>query len=311
MTDTTTAERDPLDIARDAIPGFRDVQTADAAVQQRLAELRGAAATPADLGAETFAAVTAGGPVPGDLGRRAWEAQQADEFRTAELQILMGVEKRLQNHGENTLRAGADEGLHALRPVLDELLDRARPMAAALRGVNDAQGAIDRGPDAVAAWSGIAGVVSRYAAIRNAQRTLSKFVIGDSVGTRYGSIGFRGIFNVWSEIENVTEIWPEWTPARSDGQTARPPWPVLYTHKPFEVQHDREWLLWLLSSPRVRLWVPTVDELTAAYVRQRDDAQQREDETPKQRSTGEPRRRPVHTRDADGDTHVEFETIED
>ncbi|MFI0533557.1 hypothetical protein ACH3XX_26385 [Streptomyces scabiei] len=312
MTTVTETERDPLDIARDAIPGFRAVQAADASVQQRLAELRSASVVQSgNLGAETFEAVTAGKPIPDDIGRRAVEAQRADEYRTTELQILMGVEKRLQNHGENTLRDGADHGLRALRPLLAELLDQARPMAAALRGVHDAQVAIDRGPKAIAAWSGFAAIVNRYAAIRGAQRKLCEYVIGESVGTTFGSVGFRGIFNVWSEIENVTEVWPEWTPAQKGERIVRPPWPVEYPHKPFEVQHDREWLLWLLSHPKVRLWVPTVGELTDAYVSQRGNALQRESEAPKQRVTGEPRRRPVRTHYPDGDMHTHFEKIED
>lgn len=311
MTDTTTSERDPLDIVRDAIPGFRAVQAALSAVQARLDELHSAPiAQHDDLVAETFEVVITGKPIPDNLGRRSVKATQAREVVAAELQILTGVEKRLNNHGENTLRAGADHGLRALRPVLAELLDQARPMVAALRGVHDAQGAIDRGPDAVAAWSGFAAIVNRYAAIRSTQRKLSQYVIGESVGTKFGSVGFRSIFNVWSEIENVAEVWPEWTPVQQGERIVRPPWPVEYPHKPFEVRHDREWLLWLLSNPKVRLWVPTIGELTAAYVSQHEDAAAREGAMPKPR-TGEPRRRPVHTRSADGAVHTEFENIED
>ncbi|MFJ8191104.1 hypothetical protein ACIQ8D_15225 [Streptomyces sp. NPDC096094] len=310
MTDTSTEQRDPLDIARDAIPGFRAVQTADRTVQQRLAELRAAPTVqPVNLGTEAFEAVTTGKPIPEDLGRRAVEAQRADEYRTAELQILMGVEKRLQNHGDNTLRDGADHGLRALRPVLDELLDQARPMAAALNGVHDAQGAIDRGPDAVAAWSGFAAIVTRYAGIRSAQRKLSQYVIGESVGTPFGSVGFRGIFDVWSEIENLTEVWPEWAPGQKGERIVRPPWPVEYPHKPFEVQHDREWVLWLLSDPKVRLWVPTVGELTDAYVAQRRDAGEQEGKAPAKRRTHETLKRPVRYRGSDGGEWAEYQEV--
>ncbi|MGC9408284.1 hypothetical protein [Streptomyces sp. DZ1-3] len=312
MTDTSTEQRDPLDVARDAIPGFRDAQGALAAVQERIEAVHSAPVTGADnLVAETLAAVTEGKPIPEDLGRRSVEATQARAFLAAELQILAGVERNLANRCENTTKAGADHGLCALRPVLDELLDQARPMAAALRGVHDAQGAIDRGPDTVAAWSGIAAVVQRYAAIRSAQRKLTEYVIGEAIGTKFGTVGFRGIFNVWSEIENVTEVWPEWTPAQRGERIVRPPWPVEYPNKPFEVRHDREWLLWLLSNPKVRLWVPTVGELTDSYVAQRSDALKREGEAPAQRVTGEPRRQPVRTRYPDGDVHVDFEKIED
>ncbi|MFI2227084.1 hypothetical protein [Streptomyces fradiae] len=309
---TDTAERDPLDIARDAIPDFRAVQAADAAVQQRLAELRsGTDRPPVDFATETFDAVLAGKPVPGDLGRRAVDAERADEHRQAELQILLGVEARLRNHGENTVKAGADEGLRALRPVLAELVDRARPMADALRGVHDAQAAIDRGADAVAAWSGMAAVVARYAAIREAQRKLSRMAIGEGFGTKYGTVGFGAVFHVWSEIENVTDVWPEWTPVRADGQIVRPPWPVPYPHKPFEVVHDREWVLWLLTAPKVRLWVPTVDELKKSYLGQRETAQKRATaETPPVR-TGEPRRVPRRHMDDEGELHVDFQTVED
>ncbi|MFI8483843.1 hypothetical protein [Streptomyces rubrogriseus] len=312
MTDTSTEQRDPLDIARDAIPDFRAVQAAIFTVKERIDALHSAPiAGPDNLVAETFEAVTAGKAVPEEIGRRSVEATHARENLLAELQILKAVEARLNNHGDNALRAGADHGLRALRPVLDELLDQARPMATALRGVHDAQGAIDRGTDAVAAWSGFAAVVDRYAAIRNAQRKLSEYVIGEAIGTQFGTVGFRGIFNVWSEIENLTEVWPEWAPAQKGERIVRPPWPVEYPNKPFEVQHDREWLLWLLSNPKVRLWVPTIGELTDAYVAQRGNAVQREGEAPEQRSTGEPRRRPVRTRYPNGDVHTHFEKIED
>ncbi|MFC8347862.1 hypothetical protein [Streptomyces sp. NPDC057280] len=303
MTETN-AERDPLDITREAIPGFRAVQAADAALQQRLKELRsGSGAQPVDLGADAFAALISGKPVPDDLGRRAWEAQQAGEFRAAELQILTGIERRLQNHGENTVKAGADEGLRALRPVLDELLDQARPMVAALHGVHDAQGAIDRGPDAVAAWSGMAAIVTRYKAIRDAQKTVARMAIGESLGTKFGSVGFASVFNVWSEIENVAELWPEWTPGGDS--TVRPPWPVVYQQRPFEVRHDREWVMWLLSTPQVRLWVPTIGELKKAWTTQREDAAARGDAGDSERVEHRGKR-PVRVRGGDGSEWSEY-----
>ncbi|MFI2714852.1 hypothetical protein ACH5AI_00710 [Streptomyces collinus] len=311
MTDTTTAEREPVDIALDAIPGFRAIQDAENVLQQRTTALRTGASVPqVDLVAEAFEALLAGKPLPEDLGRRAWEVTQAHEFREDEMNILAGVEKRLTNHGENTLRAGADHGLRALRPVLDELLGRARPMVEALRGVHDAQGAIDRGPDAVAAWSGFGAIVSRYAAIRSAQHKITRITMGQDVGTRFGSVGFNSVFRVWSEIENVAEVWPEWLSAQNGERAVRPPWPVRYPNRPFEVQHDREWVMWLLSNPKVRLWVPTIGELTEAWVAQRESTAEREDGTPKPK-TGEPRRRPVRTRDAEGGLHTEYVKIED
>ncbi|MFE2812626.1 hypothetical protein ACFXGG_19595 [Streptomyces nigra] len=311
MTDNNIAEREPVDVALDAVPGFRAVQEAETVLRQRMTELRTGASLPrVDLCAEAFGALIAGKPLPDDLGRRAWEVTQAHEFREDELQILVGVEKRLTNHGENTLKAGADHGLRALRPVLDELLDQARPMVAALRGVHDAQGAIDRGPDAVAAWSGMTAVVSRYAAIRTAQHKITRITMGQDVTTKYGSVGFNAVFRVWSEIENVTEVWPEWTPVQNGERSVRPPWPARYPNRPFEVQHDREWVMWLLSNPKVRLWVPTIGELTEAYVAHRGNAAERDGETAKPK-TGEPRRRPVRTRDADGGLHTEYVKIED
>ncbi|MFF9687293.1 hypothetical protein [Streptomyces sp. NPDC014623] len=311
MTDTAMTEREPLEVARDAIPGFRAVQAADTILQERITELRSSTSrTPVDLGAETFEAITSGKPIPDHVGRRAWEAQQADVFRDNELQVLLGVAKRLQNHGENTARAGADHGLRALRPVLDELLDQARPMAAALCNVHDAQTAIDRGPDAVAAWSGFADVISRYNAIRSAQHTITRMAIGQDVATKTGHIGFNTVFNVWSEIQNVTEVWPEWTPTPHGEHPIRPPWPASSPNRPFHVQHDREWLMWLLTNPTVRPWVPTIGELKKAYEDQREEAAKRDGEAPKTRTTGEPRRIPTRHVNGDGDAYVQFQTIE-
>ncbi|GAA2386998.1 hypothetical protein GCM10010420_07380 [Streptomyces glaucosporus] len=307
MTTDTSTERDPLDIALDAIPAFRTIQAANDAVQQRITALRsGGGAPPVDLGREVLDALTAGEPVPADLGRRAWEAQQAAEFQKAELLVLQGTEARLKNKGELAVRAGADDALRALRPVLDELLDTARPLAAALRGVHDAQSAIDRGPKAVAAWSGFNKLVGRYASIRSAQYKITRASVpGPAITIGREHLDFAAVFPVWSEIANVTEVWPEWQPGRSDGKTV-PPWPVLSPHKPFEVRHDREWFLWVLTHPRVRLWLPTLGELRKAYADQRDDARQRGGK-PAKRVTGERLRRPVRVKGGDGSEWNEYQ----
>ncbi|KOX34267.1 MULTISPECIES: hypothetical protein [unclassified Streptomyces] len=307
MTDTTT-ERDPFAIARNAIPGLRDHLAADTVLQQRIAELRSADSLPAvDLGAETFQALTSGGSLPESIGRRAWEVQQAQVFREAELRVLLGVEKRMKNSGENLAKAGVDKGLRALRPVLAELLDQARPMVAALRGVHDAQTAIDRGPDAIAAWTGIGDVVSQYAEIRSAQHTLTRLAAGQDFRTEFGHLGFNAVYQVWSEIENVTEVWPEWAPGEQDTGA---PWPMVHRRRPFEVKHDREWLLWLLTNPKVRLWVPTLGELVKAYEGQRKAAIERRDQNEQKPRTGERRHRPVLVSDGTA-VHTYFERIED
>jgi hypothetical protein len=312
MTTTTETARDPYELAKDAIPGFRKVEAAHDAVQQRLAELRAPKQQPAaDLVGEACAAAMAGEPVPDDLGRRAWEAQKAQEFAQAEMQVLIGAETRLRSKRAVVLDNGAAEGLPVLRAALDELLAEAYPAAEALRGVRDAQTAIDRGPKAVDAWQGFDAYVSRYARIRKAQDALTQAAMGESVTIEHRYVEFHGVFNVWAEIANVTEVWPEWMPARADGDTLTPPWPVLYVQRPFEVRHDREWLLWALSTPGVKLWLPGVDELKKAYTEQLQDARARAGKAPKPKSrSGEPRRVPTHYSDGAGGVFTEFAKIE-
>ncbi|MEU3045097.1 hypothetical protein ABZ705_00980 [Streptomyces sp. NPDC006984] len=302
-----SSNRAPLDVARAAIPGFLDVQAADTALRARITELD-ATTAPADLVTEAFTALTTGQPLPDGIGRRAWEAEQTTEFRSAELAILNGVQRRLNNHGENLVKKGADHGLRALRPFLDDLVNEARPMVAALRGVHSAQNAIDRGPDTIAAWSSIADIVTRYATIRRAQHTITRVACGQDIKTSFGHLGFNQVFRVWSEIENVTEVWPDWAP----GERSEAPWPVVYRGRPFEVNHDREWVMWLLSNPTVRLWVPTVGELTQAYEAQRKDATARatdraKGETPRVEGS---RKRPVR-QDPDDYPVVAYEEVPD
>ncbi|MCC3653219.1 hypothetical protein LIX60_17470 [Streptomyces sp. S07_1.15] len=302
-----TTEREPIDIAYDAIPEYRAIQAADDALRQRVTALRnGGGAPPVDLVADVVDAVTAGKPVPGDLGRRAWEAQQTTEFVKAELLILQGAEKRLKNQREMAVRAGADNGLRALRPLLDELIDTARPMAAALRGVHDAQTAIDRGPDAVTAWSNFNQLVDRYARIRGAQYKLTRDAAGENIAIDGKYLDFGSVFSLWSEIANVTQLWPEWTPRRG-GAPVRPPWPVANPAKPFRVRHDREWFMWVLNTPQVQLWVPTLGELRKAYADQLADAVARGGEPAEK--TGEPLKRPVHYRGGDGSEWTEFQPV--
>ncbi|WP_030254683.1 hypothetical protein [Streptomyces violens] len=312
MPTITETERDPLEIALDAIPAFRKVQTGEAEVQQRIADLRNPGSTPQpDLVGETLAALDKGESMPKDLGRRAWETRQAAQFTQAELQLLLSVADRLKHKREQALHAGADTALTALRGVLDELLAEARPMAETLRSVHDAQTAIDHGPKAVAAWSQFNALADRYKRIRAAQDALTRAANngGESIEIGARHLALASVLPVWSEIANVTEVWPEYTPERRDGQDIRAPWPVPYPQRPFDVRHDREWLMWLLTTPGVRLWLPTLGELREAYAEQRADAVARGGESQKDRS-GEPIYKPTRYKGGDGSEWTEFQKIE-
>lgn len=298
---------DVLNDAYDSIPGLRDAERALAAVQTRLKALRSPASAPAaDLSGEVVTAVMNGDDVPESLGRRAWEQQQATAFQQAELTVLRGVEGTLKNRHETALRNGVPGGLRTLRRHLDELLAEARPAAVRVARIPDAQAAIDAGPEATAAWQGFADLVSRYRAIRKAQTMLARAACGDAGSCLPGTnLVLDGVLRVWGEIENVTDVWPEWAPQHWDGKPIRAPWPLHNTNRPFDVTWDRQWLLWLLTTPGVRVWLPTLDELHTAYERQHDEAAKRARKNAKRR--GEPGgKRPVHFAGPGGERWAEF-----
>ncbi|QKW07335.1 hypothetical protein HUT18_14000 [Streptomyces sp. NA04227] len=306
MTDDSSKRRDPVDAAVDTIPGFRAVEAADAKLQQRIKQLRNPAALPQpDFVAEALTALDADEPLPADLGRRAWEAQQAAKFYEAELQVLLGVENRLKQKREMAFNAGADGALPMLRAALDELLAEARPAAESLRGVHDAQSAIDRGPEAIAAWQGFDAYVTRYKRIRDGQYALTLGAAGGrEIHVRGRDVSFSAVFGLWSEVANVTEVWPEWVPG---GEGIRPPWPVPNPNRPFDVRHDREWLLWVLRTPGVELWLPQLDELRKAWETQQSDAIERGGKAVEK--TGQKLKRPVRVRAGDGSEWNEYREI--
>ncbi|MFE9296304.1 hypothetical protein [Streptomyces niveus] len=265
----------------DSIPEFRALEAAETALQKHVAVLRAPGGrAPVDLAGEAVAALIAGKPIPEDLGRRAWEEKQRIEFTRAELEIVVGLDDRLRGLKEGALRKGANGAFPILRTMLDDLVTEARPMASLLLGINDAQAAIDAGPDTVKAWSGFNDLASRYRELRSAQYVLTRASAGDTidigVGVAGGGVSLSGIFPVWSEIANVTELWPEYTPKRWDDATSVPPWPTDAPGKPFQIKHDRAWFLWVLTTPGVRLWLPTAEELAAGVREQRTEAAQRD-----------------------------------
>jgi len=310
MTRTTQTGREPIEIALDAIPAYRKVQTAEAAVKERVDELHKPTAGTPDFLAEVLDTLDAGQPLPNDLGRRAWEAQQTGQIRQAEQQLLINAEQRLLAQRREALHAGANDALIALRSVLDELLDEARPAAAALRDVQDAQTAIDKGPEAVSAWRDFRKYVDRYASIREAQAALTRAATadGESISIGHQHLVIADFMKVRSEIANIAEVWPR-QDGPGNGQPARPPWPVLHPQRPWEVRHDREWLMWLLNSAEVRIWLPTLSELMASYTADKNDA-----EPPRQKAgsdrSGEPIRRPIRHRGSDGEQWTEWQKID-
>lgn len=298
----------PLAAAFEAVPGYLQADAALDAAKARTRELRTPTTVPHDdLRDEVLKALVSGQPIPADLGRRAWEAQQDQAFREAELRLVLGLEPTLKNRRDIALRAGAGKALAVLRPFLDELLERGRPMARALVGVRDAQSAIDRGPEAVDAWSSFTSIVEQYRHIREAQRHLTYAAVGGTEGVLPGTqIVIGGVFPVWSEIANVTEVWPEWDPSALNGRVQRAPWPSTWPDQPFSIRWDRDWVMWLLTTPGVRLWIPTVDELREAHALQTADAKDRGGKAPRDRK-GEPRRgRPVTVRGGDGSEWTEI-----
>ncbi|MEU3191100.1 hypothetical protein ABZ686_10750 [Streptomyces sp. NPDC006992] len=118
-------------------------------------------------------------------------------------------------------------------------------------------------PETFAAWSRFEGHADQYKRIRDAQIKLTRAAGSDAVPPL-----------VWVEISNVTDVWPQWNP-NENGKPQTPPWPTANPNREFIVQHGREWLMWLLTTPGVKVWVPTPDGTAAAQRAQVADAKER------------------------------------
>lgn len=304
MTETT----DPYALAVATIPPYVEASKALTAVQKRLAIARSRTlAGRKDLSGEVVAAALAGEDIPEDIGRRAWETGHAGEITAAEIATLATAETALKGSVEQALRTGADSALLVLRDELEAWEAEARPAMTLLRSIESAQDAIDAGPDTVAAWSSMAGLVQRYARIREAQKRLTFAAVGGSQSSLPGGAVISSVLPVWGEIANVTEVWPDWEPGNPEGREERPPWPLMRPQFPFDVHHDREWITWVLTTPGVRLWLPRVGELAKAHQEQLADAhrrgRERRGEIPR---TERKEPRPKHMRLPDGSTDSEY-----
>jgi hypothetical protein len=280
LNDKTTA-----DIARDAIPGYRQAAAALAAVQSRRpAHLPGDGS--GALVAEVVRAATAGEPVPDDIGRRAFEQTNAAQYAEAERSILARATEQLRQRLVDAHRAGADAGIRALQPHLADLLEKVRAGAADLGSIRDDESAVAAGPAGFTAWHDLGPLADRYLALRGTWGELLRIQWSENVefsqderitmGTSMSGVQPGEILSVAGEFSNLGEVWPGWMDHRQGLHADPHPWPgeVRAGHA-ITYPRDRAYLVWLATDPTVKPWLPTSTEARTAYVAQRATAADR------------------------------------
>jgi hypothetical protein len=169
---TSTDSRPILTRARDAMPGLT-------AADKALVEVRAAmmqAAKPVrviDANAPIEAAVGAlldGKPIPVDLGEQLLAVDDAQRRIQAKLRGLSTIQEHLIARRQDIRREQVDAGLAVLADELEDVIAKARPVAAALGQIRDAQTAIDA--NLAPEWQTIRGLAARHAELRQAQLAL-------------------------------------------------------------------------------------------------------------------------------------------
>lgn len=114
-------------------------------------------------------------------------------------------------------------------------------------------------------------LVDRYRRIRDAQKALvftaTRGVAG-SVEIRQAGVNIIAarLLQVTGAMSNIDEVWPEWHQHFSHASGAQPPWEHT-SAEPFTVSATAANLRLLATGP-ARPWVPTLDQMKAAYVEQ-------------------------------------------
>jgi hypothetical protein len=167
------AGRPLLAVARSAMPGLEAAEAALSRVQAAML----AAVKPrphVDEAGALDGALTdllAGRPLDlADLGTRLVQAEDAKRRTSAELTGLQQLRAMLADRRGTILVTEVDAGLAVLATELDTVVTAARPVAAKLGAVRDAQSAIDAG--LAGEWSTLRGLAARHEEIRKAQAVL-------------------------------------------------------------------------------------------------------------------------------------------
>lgn len=270
---------DYLKLALDSIPGKAELTAAADGLAARKREL---STPPVAFGSihaladEVVRAIRSGDPVPDDLGRRAFDAENITAMWGAEKRVLDLASLTLESDQANWLRDGSSAALTRLREHLQPLLDRAREALSGLGGTTSAEEAIDAGPDMATAWSTFTFLAKEYRSLRQAQRQLMLNAVGGSGGMGSfveldGSKPFglnnaplEDLLNRVGEIRNYAEMNPDWVVRRIIQARSRDnAWvePLAFDFEGDPVTHLRA----LLADQGAEIWLPSLKEATDAY----------------------------------------------
>jgi hypothetical protein len=296
-----TDSRPPLQLALDAIPGYREAEAAIARLKAHRATT-GPAEQESAIVDTVAAAARAGTEMPADIGRRVADSTRAQEFAEAETRVITAARRILEGERDDAARRGADDGLVALRGPLADVLRQVQGLASHLAGIGTAHAAIAAGPEAASSWARLTQLADQHAAIRVAQtRVVSLAHPSDSYINlaKYrpggGSVAVRDVLQITAWASNLDEHWPQW-PAAVRGAATRatvtaweaptpPPWP----HNPADPLNvnyaDPAFLLWLATS-NARPWIPTIPGAAVCYLDAREAAARRQTEADEIRQYG-------------------------
>ncbi|MFF3166492.1 MULTISPECIES: hypothetical protein [unclassified Streptomyces] len=122
---------------------------------------------------EAVRAMLDGAELPDDIGTRAADAYRAALEAESEWIALSEAETSLGNHLNYLRETEAETALEELGTALAEFLADVRKTVPDLKGATSAEGAIEQGGKAPAAWKTLTDMVGRLRSIRDAQyRTL-------------------------------------------------------------------------------------------------------------------------------------------
>jgi hypothetical protein len=122
-----------------------------------------------DLIAKATKLLDAGKPLPDDFAKPYHEAKAADEMAQTRHNILAVLERRSANTMHAFKMNQGDVILDELRTELAEVVDSVRDLATSLVDISTADEAIDRGAEAIEAWTMLRTETQRYRDIRTFQ----------------------------------------------------------------------------------------------------------------------------------------------
>ncbi|MFF9171738.1 MULTISPECIES: hypothetical protein [unclassified Streptomyces] len=142
---------------------------------------------------EAVTATREGANFPDDIGAKAAAAYRDALEAESERIALHAATTSLRNHLDYLRTVEAETALEALGERLAEFLAEVRKVAPDLKGATSAEGAIEVGTRATAAWRTLTGMVGRLRSIREAQLRILR-PLGD--GPRLRALRELGHFEV-------------------------------------------------------------------------------------------------------------------